>query len=63
MKKRNWKNDKEGEKKKRVNEGKIERRKEREKIGKTWTVEGRSPGNKTWHGIEVDKTNDENALI
>lgn len=30
---------------------------------KTWTVERRSPGNKTWHGIEVDKTNDENVLI
>lgn len=30
---------------------------------KIWTVEGRLSGNKTWHGIEVDKTNDENALI
>lgn len=44
-----------------------ERGKRRERQGKEGkiglTVVGRSPGNKTWHGIEVDKTNDENALI
>lgn len=57
--------DKKWRKKTWKNEAKQRRRgKKEEKEGKIgWTVEGRLPGNKTWHGIEVDKTNDENALI